>query len=137
MTFGKFFRWCLFLLWFMVVIFLSAQTGSESGGFSHWIADKIFSNPSPEFHAFIRNCAHFGIHFILAIVMYAAFYSYDEPRTYVTYLGLVIAVFDELIQFYSPGRCFEFIDIVLNVSGIITGVLLAALIVPKKNRPHY
>ena len=138
MTARKLFRWSLLTLWLILVIFLSCQSGNESGGLSHWIANNIFGIPGNDFHAVLRTCAHFGMHFILAILMYgAAYYSYDNPRTFATIIGLLVAVSDELLQYYIPGRYPEFIDIVVNTTGILFGVLLSAAIAPKKNHPLY
>lgn len=136
MTIRKLFRWSLLTLWLILVIFLSCQSGNESGGLSHWMANNIFGIPGDEFHAILRSCAHFSIHFILAILMYAAaYYSYDNPRAFATMLGLLVAVSDELLQFYIPGRYPELIDIVVNSSGILLGVLISAAIAPKRSRP--
>lgn len=136
MTIRKLFRWSLLTLWLILVIFLSCQSGNESGGLSHWMANNIFGIPGDEFHAILRSCAHFSIHFILAILMYAAaYYSYDSPRAFATMLGLLVAVSDELLQFYIPGRYPELVDIVVNSAGILLGVLISAAIAPKRSRP--
>lgn len=138
MTIRKLFRWSLLTLWLIFVIFLSCQSGNDSGGLSHWLANNIFGVPGEEFHAILRACAHFGIHFILAILMYRAAYdSYDNPRAFATIIGLLVAVSDELLQYYIPGRYPELVDIVVNTTGILSGVLLTAAITPKKNRPLY
>ena len=136
MTIKKLFRWSLLILWLILVVFLSCQSGNDSGGLSHWMADNIFGIPGDEFHAILRSCAHFSIHFILAILMYAAaYYSYDNPRAFATILGLLVAISDELLQFHIPGRYPELSDIVVNSAGILLGVLISATIAPKKNRP--
>ena len=138
MTIRKVFRWTLLVLWFIFVIFLSCQSGDDSGGLSHWLANHIFGIRGDEFHAILRSFAHIGIHFILAVLMYlAAYSSYDNPRAFATIIGLVVAISDELLQFYIPGRYPEFIDIIYNATGIITGAILCAMIAPKKNRPLY
>ena len=100
------------------------------------MANNIFGIPGDEFHTILRSCAHFGIHFILAILMYsAAYYSYDNPRAFATIIGLLVAISDELLQFYIPGRYPELSDIVVNSTGILLGVLISAAIAPKRNRP--
>lgn len=138
MTVRKVFRWILLALWFIFVIFLSCQSGDDSGGLSHWLANNIFGIRGEEFHAILRSFAHISIHFVLAVLMYlAAYYSYDNPRTFATIIGLVVAISDELLQFYIPGRYPELIDIIYNVTGILTGVLLCAMIAPKKVRPQF
>ena len=138
MTIRKAFRWALLTLWFIFVIFLSCQSGNDSGGLSHWLTNNIFHISSETFHVILRSCAHFNIHFILTILMYAAaYYSYDNPRTFTTVIGLLVAISDELLQFFIPGRYPEFADIILNISGIMIGTLICALIAPKKYRPLY
>lgn len=100
------------------------------------MANNIFGIPGDEFHTILRTCAHLGIHFILAILMYsAAYYSYDNPRAFATIIGLLVAVSDELLQFYIPGRYPELSDIIVNSTGILLGVLISAAIAPKRNRP--
>ena len=138
MTIRKAFRWALLTLWFIFVIFLSCQSGNDSGGLSHWLANNIFHISSETFHVILRSCAHFNIHFILAILMYAAAYkTYNTPPPSPPSFALFFPSGVELLQFFIPGRYPEFADIILNISGIMIGTLICALIAPKKYRPLY
>ena len=65
----------------------------------------------------------------------AAYYSYDNPRAFATIIGLLVAISDELLQFYIPGRYPELSDIIVNSTGILLGVLISTAIAPKRNRP--
>jgi len=133
LTLKKTFSWTLFILWLMFVIFLSCQSGNDSGKLSLWLAERFDIHVT---QTALREFAHFGTHFVLAIFMYGAAYSsYDSPRGFTTIIGFVIAVADELLQFFIPGRCPEIVDIALNLAGIITGAILCAIFAPKKNRP--
>ena len=139
------FRWTLVILWLILTVYLSQQTGTESSATSSWLAHKLFRiiellgiNVSySAFHAVLRKIAHFGIHFILAWLGYRALLiSCDKRRNTilitVTLFG-AIALFDEAIQSIAPGRAMMLFDAMINLSGVVLGTIIG-IITTKQNR---
>lgn len=132
----KVFRWLIPTLWLALAIFLSCQSGNNSSGLSHWLANNVFHISSKTFHAVLRSCAHFGVHFVLGILTYCvAYYDFKKPAQFTIKTGLIVAISDELLQLLAPGRCFEFHDIALNVLGILVATTICRAITSKRNRP--
>ena len=42
--------------------------------------------------------------------------------------GFVIALTDEIIQIFVPGRAFQLFDILIDVLGVLTGVIIGSII---------
>lgn len=139
LTAKKLFRWSLVVIWLALTVYLSSQQGTESGELSHKIAaasytvfGKFFPGTSlSEYHAVLREVAHFTIHFILAALAYRAFaISSGGFRTGIVIsllFCLLVAAMDEFIQCSSPGRSVEFIDFFHNASGVAFGTLVGIL----------
>lgn len=139
LTAKKLFRWSLVLIWLALTIYLSSQQGTESGELSRKIAaasytvfGKLFPGTSlSEYHAMLREVAHFAIHFVLAILAYRAFaISSGGFRTGIAVsllFCLLVAAIDEFIQCCSPGRAVELIDFFHNASGVAFGTLVGIL----------
>ena len=87
----------------------------------------------------IREIAHFGIHFVLAILAYRAFITILNEKMSI-FVGLIIcsgiALFDEIIQWQISSRAFEYIDLVLKLLGVslglITGFMISKTLSPQK-----
>ena len=77
---------------------------------------------------FVRKSAHFIEYFALGILMTATIKSYRRPVMESVFGGLffllLIPVADELIQFFTPQRGSSVLDVLLDFSGGITGMLL-------------
>lgn len=114
-----------------------------SGIFVFWLIAllvlSIIPNFSPESikienKGFLRTdyIQHFLVFLVLPI-----FYFFSGQRTFLNrflkshgsliFAGIIYASFTELIQLLVPGRTFNPVDLLLNVSGLITGVLLGWL----------
>ena len=130
------FRWSLVTIWLILTVYLSQQTGTESAAMSGWLAHSIYHicdvlgiNLSyAVLHMVLRKIAHFGIHFVLAWLGYRAMLISCEKKHYAIIATVVlygiIAVFDELIQGISPGRVLMLGDLLINLSGIVLGVII-------------
>lgn len=139
LTAKKLFRWSLVVIWLALTIYLSSQQGTESGELSHKIAaasytvfGKLFPGTSlSEYHAALREVAHFAVHFILAALVYRSFaISSSGFRTGIVIsllFCLLVAAMDEFIQCRSPGRSVEIIDFFYNASGVAFGTLVGIL----------
>ncbi len=139
MTAKKVFRWSLVLLWLALTIFLSRQKGEGSaelsgqiaGGLSSLLAKIGIDVKYYSFHASLRQLAHFMMHFVLAILFYRALVLVCGGfKTAICLSALfcsVIAIYDELVQYYRPGRVLDINDIVLNLFGVSCGIILGIL----------
>ena len=137
MTIKRILHWIFPVLWIILIFDLSTQSGSDSSALSHWLADRIASYVnSGYFHDFLRSGAHFCIHFILAVFVYAAAHADKFDAYFVTiYICIPIAFCDEFTQIFIPGRDFELSDIVLNIFGIMLALIICTAIAPKKAAP--
>lgn len=129
-------RFGLLIAWLGLTIFLSEQSGAESARMSeritNWIVRVFPSNIGyTRLHGILRELAHFGIHFILAILAYRALVTVLKEKASVA-LGLlfcgIIAVIDELTQSGISGRARESFDLLLNLFGVSLGTNLSYLI---------
>ena len=136
MTTRRVIRFGLLIAWLGLTIFLSEQTGAESAKLSNKLAKLIVKALSLNIERvrvenFLRELAHFGIHFVLAILAYRAFLTFmrEKPSVLVSLLlCAAIAVFDELTQRAIPGRAREVNDLLLNLFGVSLGTNLSYLI---------
>lgn len=86
----------------------------------------------PEFVLFGPDkLLHVGVFLILAILIFRALSVKEKPlpaRQVVVWTIIIAgsyAVFDELHQYFIPGRAPDFFDLLADAVGIITGVVLA------------
>ena len=123
-------RWSIPICWFILIIFLSTQSGEDSGKLSLWIAEHLIGDVPPEsVHIFIRNAAHFGTHFVLAALTYiAAKPDLKKPPLFCLVACSIVAICDETIQCLIPGRYLELTDISLNLLGIIAAILSCVIV---------
>lgn len=81
---------------------------------------------------FVRKAAHFTEYFALGTLMLITVRAYRKPVRESTFAGLffllLIPVIDEFIQLFMPQRGSSVLDVLLDFSGGITGMLLCWLI---------
>ena len=105
------------------------------------IVDSLYKGNPPEkvtyffkatFDNILRDCAHFLEFLILGIlaILYSDKFKLTSIRRFcfAILFCILIALIDETIQFFSPGRAFELYDIALDISGSIVGSMLILLI---------
>jgi len=105
------------------------------------VVDILYKGNTPEkvvyffkttFNNILRDCAHFLEFFILGIL--AMLYSNRFKMTifrrfcFAILFCILIAIIDETIQFFSPGRAFELYDLALDTLGSIIGCILILLL---------
>lgn len=105
-----------------------SSSGSLSGGFSAWIGHFLpFLSPdTPNGHYLLRKCAHFSIHFLLGLETCWLMSMLSHRRVFLRTLSLCacVAMIDESIQRFVPGRCGCVSDVVLDCCGAVCGILL-------------
>ena len=116
----------------------SMSTGLLAALQKMWL--QIFHNPFPISHHLLRKLGHFSEFLLLGIFSNLNSLldkNYLQPSNYkVLYLGLITALIDETIQYFSPGRSPEVTDILIDYSGFCCGCLIVYLII-KKYRTMY
>lgn len=141
--FRRAFWWTAFGLWLILTVYLSSQNGSGSSDISGWFATKIWRASNVltrvlldrgisyvKFHFYIRKLAHFTVHLILAFTAtHAAVWSFSSRKTALRFaiaLTVFLALFDEVIQVAAPGRASAMFDGVINIFGVMVGLLISS-----------
>jgi len=74
---------------------------------------------------FVRKIAHFTEFFVLGVLWLLVFMRRYEKYVLITLaFGMVIAGLDEFIQYFVPGRAMMFTDWLIDVSGVISGMII-------------
>ncbi len=136
----------LFLFFMMFAIFnFSAQSGNDSNGLSVSVSRIIcrivffkYGEMTPaeqlfvvtEINYFVRKLAHFTAYAVLGVCAYAnARLLGIRLKGY--FLPAVIfcaayAIFDEIHQFFTPGRTIKITDMMIDTSGAVVGAAAAS-----------
>ena len=139
--------WILSVLCMIVIFCFSAQDSEESTSESHMIGRAIGYIVKPDFdkwtyeeqEAFaekidfpVRKAAHFTEYAILGTLLAFAWYDVRKKKSsniLVPFaIGACYAVTDELHQLVVSGRAGQIRDVIIDSSGVFTGVLIAFLI---------
>ena len=131
----------LLIYWVGVIFSLSFQKSDETTKTSFGVTRsvvsvylKITNNYSEdslnklveEIHPMIRKVAHFSEFFILAILTMVVLndFKFKYKYLYTIIFCLVIASFDESIQYFVDGRVSSLKDVLIDTSGSIVYTLL-------------
>jgi VanZ family protein len=138
----------LFSLFFMCLIFvLSAQHGEISSALSIDVTETaariIFSDFDAmteqvqetvlqQLHGIVRKSAHFCIFFMLGISVFLSVRSVVSKisKQFIITISIctVYAIFDEVHQFFVPGRDANVTDVIIDVAGSLCGIIVVFLI---------
>jgi VanZ family protein len=77
-----------------------------------------------ELHQFIRSLAHVIQYFTLGFLMTLLFIK----KPIKLYLGGIVMMIDETIQYFTPGRAFEFKDLGLDIMGYSLSIFMVFVI---------
>lgn len=123
----------------LIIWINSLLPGSVSSSQSGFVANFIY----PIFKGFfnyetfsllVRKAAHFMEFLLLGLV---TTFLYHKKQFKVYYLiafmhTLIVAVIDEAIQLFVPGRAGLITDLLIDLSGALVGILIALLIINKR-----
>lgn len=133
----------LLILLYGAIFGFSAQDGEQSGSLSQhisfrcvealnvlscagWSQDKV-AEMAEAFEHPIRKMAHFGEYACMGVLVYVLWSQWMERgrRLYLLTAAWVFlsAAGDEFHQYFVPGRCASFADVLLDTSGGIAGML--------------
>lgn len=111
---------------------LPSNLSSSQSGLIVNIIYPIFKNifDVNTFTTIIRKLAHFTQFMLLAIVSCYYFKSINMKKTYsatLTY-GLLVAIIDETIQLFIPGRAGLITDVLIDLLGVLFGLFIVYII---------
>ncbi len=123
------------LLYIGFIFSNSATPGVQSSVESNWVTDmlnRFMETVGASFihftDGFVRKAAHFTEYSVLGILLTASLASHPffqgKRRWLLVPLGFCIAVIDEGIQYFTPGRDCNFMDMLLDTCGVFFGVAL-------------
>lgn len=122
-----------------ILIFIwgnSAMPGETSGALSGWVGallSKIapFLSTENGLH-FLRKAAHFSEFAALGMILSWLFgmllRRWPWPCLLPVLCGATAACIDETIQIFSPGRYSSMTDVLIDCSGVVTGILIFYII---------
>ena len=122
-----------------IIFFLTFQskpdTSELSGKFQGILASLFGYENIPawvESMMFLRAFAHIPLYLFLGISSFTSFRLYGLNLRHTVVLAFLLSscvgLADECIKIYIPGREFDLVDWVLDVAGIIAGILTASMI---------
>ena len=115
----------------VLIFYLSHQSGEDSSQTSGWFT-KLLSVllPFEADEAVIRTLAHFSEFACLSFFMNNLFVSYKARLCPVIScsLSFLYAITDEIHQIFIPGRACQLQDILVDLAGIISGMLVFVVI---------
>ena len=124
------------IVWMGLIFYFSHQRGEESSQVSSWFTNFVESIAEIlhiditgwDVHFLVRKGAHFTVYAVLGLLLFAAFYInrgklFSSSITAVI-IGGIYGVFDELHQYFVPGRSCQLRDMLIDASGVLTAVLL-------------
>ena len=78
--------------------------------------------------------AHFVEFAILGLFIKIDQHHKPYPIYLTAIIGIGIAIIDEIIQIFVPGRAFEVKDILIDSFGVVTGILFVTVILLIKSK---
>jgi VanZ family protein len=122
----------LLVIWTAIIFMnslMTADISSEQSGFVTNLALSIFGffGFQPDaitLQSIIRMTAHAVEFMILGVVIHLDRKTIDYPFYRMFIIGLCIALTDEIIQIFVPGRAFELLDLLIDTLGLTLGIYL-------------
>ena len=132
----------LVLIWMSTIFMFSNQTGGDSQGLSQKVTKvivEIFTHNQyieeaekleliENIDYYIRKLAHFSIYALGGILIYNYINTYNLEKKKVILIsiliGIIYAITDEAHQFFTSGRSAQIFDVLIDSSGVVTGVAL-------------
>lgn len=139
----------LVLGWMTLVFWFSSQVGDDSKVQSGNTIRKIVLLFNKDITAenlelivetlqpFVRKLAHFSLYTLGGILIYNLINKYNLNKkakiVYTIIIGALYATSDEIHQLFVPYRSGQITDVLIDTSGVITGVILFIIIAKIKN----
>lgn len=123
------------ILWQAFIFTQSLLPGEVSSNQSGFIVDVLYPMINTigipismdNFSLLIRKLAHFTEYFILGLLWFGIYISYQKHNWLpwvVVIQGFIAACVDEIIQLYTPNRSGEFRDVLIDTLGVLIAVII-------------
>jgi VanZ family protein len=138
--------WVLVVLWCGLIFYMSSQPAEESSKHSlfmvevlnRWLKQLFGPGAFVLSEDVVRKCAHFFEYCVLGGLLFMGFLDRSRPGRGILLVfaaGLLFAATDEVHQFFVPGRNMRLFDVLVDMAGIGSAVLLLSLsTLPRKSR---
>ena len=118
----------LVITWMILIFIMSSFNSTESSNQSNFIVNiiaNIFNiNNISILSLIIRKLAHFTEYFILGLLVYNLIHG-NKKKAYIAVIICVLyAISDEIHQLFVPGRSCQVLDIIIDSSGSLLGIIL-------------
>ena len=133
----------LTLIWMGLIFYFSNQNGTKSALLSRDITRNILKIVYPDYMQLdkseqtallksvglvVRKLAHYGEYILLALFLYISISVFTKNQRIryclVFVFGMLYACFDEIHQYFVAGRAFMIQDILIDLVGISSALLL-------------
>jgi VanZ family protein len=138
--------WVLTVLWCAAIFYQSGKDADASdagslyivGIMNHILIAMFGADAGVISNFMVRKSAHFLEYLIVGILFFKSIFTGMNPwrELFVAFLcGLAFSITDEIHQLFVPGRTAKPIDVCIDTTGVVVGLLLIALsVVLKKSR---
>ena len=129
----------LVVIWMIFIFVMSSFDGNESSSQSNFVVNfivYIFNISNIDVVSLIiRKLAHFTEYLILGILVCNMIRCYDKKYYLAIIICIIYAVSDEVHQVFVPGRSPQIYDILIDVFGCLSGIILFNMFIKiKKNK---
>ena len=135
------------ILWVVVIFSLSLQpaevSNDVSGSFLQKVMEWFFTGGLGQaqvdfLHSIIRKCAHFTEFFVLGVLSSLAISYTELLRKGLTGISfcLLVAITDETIQLFVGGRAGRILDVLIDGTGALVGIVLVFVLVKRSVRKY-
>ena len=118
----------LVITWMILIFIMSSFNSTESSNQSNFIVNiiaNIFNiNNISILSLIVRKLAHFTEYFILGLLVYNLIYSNQKKAYFAIIICALYAISDEIHQLFVPGRSCQVLDIIIDSSGSLLGIIL-------------
>ena len=118
----------LVITWMILIFTMSSFNSTESSNQSNFIVNiiaNIFNiNNISILSLIIRKLAHFTEYFILGLLVYNLIYSNQKKAYFAIIICVLYAISDEIHQLFVPGRSCQVLDVIIDSSGSLLGIIL-------------
>lgn len=118
----------LVITWMILIFIMSSFNSTESSNQSNFIVNiiaNIFNiNNISILSLIVRKLAHFTEYFILGLLVYNLIYSNQKKAYFAIIICVLYAISDEIHQLFVPGRSCQVLDVIIDSSGSLLGIIL-------------
>ena len=96
--------------------------------------------PSDRVHFYVRRSAHLLLYTVLGMGLVLAYRKFGlkgkKPYYFAWITGTLVGAIDETLQSFVPGRSARVMDVVLDSSGVLLGLIVVGLLLRGRKNIH-